>query len=212
MYSRIPRGAVLGVALIGLLSASFPGMADIYKYLDPNGRIYLTDKPMPRGYRLLRTFKGMGGTRTQPAPNFALPTGSQIRENKARYSSIIEAAAKRERLHPELLHAVVLAESAYDPRALSSAGAAGLMQLMPATAERFGVSNRWDPVANVNAGARYLRVLLDLFEHDLKLALAGYNAGESAVKKYGNRIPPYPETQHYVQKVMAYYRQATSNS
>ena len=133
-------------------------------------------------------------------------------ENKKRFGPIIEAAARREHLHPQLLHAVVLAESAYDPQALSSAGAAGLMQLMPATAERFGVSDRWDPVANVNAGARYLRELLDLFEHDLRLALAAYNAGESAVMKYGNQIPPYPETQHYVQKVIAYFRQTATSS
>jgi len=213
MSSGFPRKAVLGMALVSLLSLSFPAAADIYKYLDPNGRIYLTDQSMGPGYKLLRVFKGMGGTRSQPAaPRFSLPTAARIIENKKRYAPIIEAAAERERLRPELLHAVVLAESAYDPRALSSAGAAGLMQLMPETAKRFGVNDRWDPVANVNAGARYLRVLLDLFEHDLKLALAAYNAGESAVKKYGNRIPPYPETQHYVQKVMAYYRQTTSNS
>ena len=108
-------------------------------------------------------------------------------------------------LEPELLHAVVRAESAYDPDAVSSAGAVGLMQLMPDTARRYGVSDRRDPDANVLAGASYLRDLIAEFEQDLELALAAYNAGENAVRSYGNRIPPYPETQGYVRKVLRYY-------
>ncbi len=106
-----------------------------------------------------------------------------------------------------LVHAVVTAESAYDPHALSSAGALGLMQLMPATAKRFGVSDRKNPRANVYAGTRYLKQLLGMFDNDVRLALAAYNAGENAVIKYDNQIPPYPETQNYVRKVLKYYRQ-----
>jgi soluble lytic murein transglycosylase-like protein len=100
---------------------------------------------------------------------------------------------------------VVQAESAYNSKAVSTAGAMGLMQLMPATAERYGVADVWDPRQNLNGGARYLRDLLDMFKNNLKLALAAYNAGESAVMKYGNRIPPYPETQNYVRKVIDFY-------
>ena len=100
---------------------------------------------------------------------------------------------------------MVRAESAYDPDAVSSAGAVGLMQLMPETARRYGVSDRRDPDANVLAGASYLRDLIAEFEQDLELALAAYNAGENAVRSYGNRIPPYPETQGYVRKVLRYY-------
>jgi soluble lytic murein transglycosylase-like protein len=105
---------------------------------------------------------------------------------------------------PELLHAVIRAESAYQPNALSHAGACGLMQLMPATAARFRVRNIWDPAENIEGGATYLRFLMDLFDNDLRLALAGYNAGENAVKRYGNQIPPYPETQNYVRKVLQF--------
>ena len=100
---------------------------------------------------------------------------------------------------------MVTAESAYDPVAVSSAGAVGLMQLMPGTAERYGVRNRRDPRQNVLGGVRYLRDLLVQFD-DLTLALAAYNAGENAVIRYGNRIPPYPETQNYVRKVLTFYR------
>ncbi len=105
---------------------------------------------------------------------------------------------------PELLHAVIRAESAYQPNALSHAGACGLMQLMPATAKRFKVQNIWDPAENIEGGATYLRFLMDLFGNDLRLALAGYNAGENAVKRYDNQIPPYSETQNYVRKVLQF--------
>ena len=119
---------------------------------------------------------------------------------------MIEKVAQRTNLKPELLHAVVRAESAYDPKALSKKGARGLMQLMPATADRYGVNDSWDPEQNLDGGARYLRDLLDMFDQNLKLAVAAYNAGENAVKKYGNTIPPYPETRQYVRKVVTFYQ------
>jgi soluble lytic murein transglycosylase-like protein len=100
---------------------------------------------------------------------------------------------------------VITAESAYDPDAVSSAGAVGLMQLMPGTAQRYGVANRRDPVANVAGGTRYLRDLLEMFDQNLVLAIAAYNAGENAVLEYGRRIPPYKETETYVRRVLKYY-------
>ena len=109
------------------------------------------------------------------------------------------------------MHAVISAESAYNPWAVSPKGAMGLMQLMPGTAERFGVSNPYDPIANMHGGARYLRWLLDRF-NDHRLAIAGYNAGEGAVQKYGNQIPPYQETQTYVVRVLNFYQQYRGNS
>jgi hypothetical protein len=109
------------------------------------------------------------------------------------------------RLEPALMHAVISAESSYNPWAVSPKGAMGLMQLMPGTAERFGVSNPYDPVANMHGGARYLRWLLDRF-NDPRLAVAAYNAGEGAVQKYGNQIPPYQETQTYVVRVLDFYQ------
>jgi soluble lytic murein transglycosylase-like protein len=118
---------------------------------------------------------------------------------------MIERIANAHDLRPELIHAVIRAESAYQADAVSSKGAVGLMQLMPATAERYGVVDRSDPEQNVQGGVAYLRDLLELFESDLRLALAAYNAGENAVMRYGNAIPPYPETQNYVRKVIRFY-------
>ena len=128
-------------------------------------------------------------------------------KNRSRYTKMIDEIAHKARLYPSLLHAVIKAESAYDPNAISRAGAVGMMQLMPQTAKRFGVKDRRDPKDNVQGGARYLRELLTMFNNNIKLALAAYNAGEKAVQKYGNKIPPYPETQNYVKKVLAFYIQ-----
>ena len=130
---------------------------------------------------------------------------AQIRANKRRFTPLINQVAKRYRLEAALVLAVVAAESAYDPNAVSIAGAVGLMQLMPQTAQRYGVKNRRDPLQNVVGGVRYLRDLLLQF-NELPLALAAYNAGEDAVVKYGHRIPPYAETQDYVRKVLNYYQ------
>ena len=126
-----------------------------------------------------------------------------------RWTPLINRMAQREGLDPALAHAVIAAESAYRPTARSPKGAVGLMQLMPATAERFGVprAQRHDPEANLRAGLRYLKWLIAHFDGDLRLALAGYNAGEGAVHKYGNRMPPYPETQAYVRTVQDYLAQ-----
>lgn len=198
-------------ALVFLLGLSLvtPVYADIYKYTAPDGRIYYTDNPTHSKYKLI--IRSKPRKHNAPATNLASRpkknTGSitYSPKNKGKYTPIIRAAAEKHQLDPNLLHAVIQAESAYDAAAISSAGAVGLMQLMPATAKRYGVTNRKDPVQNVNGGAQYLKFLLKLFDSNLKLAVAAYNAGENAVKKYKNSIPPYPETQHYVKKVLALY-------
>jgi hypothetical protein len=110
-------------------------------------------------------------------------------------------AGKRNSVDPLLLYSIMHQESSFKPRAVSYKGARGLMQLMPPTAVRFGVSNIWDAKQNIEGGARYMRFLLDLFSGDVNLALAGYNAGEGAVIKYGYNIPPYSETQEYVRRI-----------
>jgi len=141
--------------------------------------------------------------RTDPyALRPATPVTGSMSVRRARYRHLIDDAARRHGLTPELLHAVIRTESAYQANARSHAGACGLMQLMPQTASRFRVGDIWDPAENIEGGAAYLRFLLDLFDHDLRLALAGYNAGEGAVKKYGYEIPPYRETRDYVRKVL----------
>ncbi len=121
------------------------------------------------------------------------------------FAPYINMVARQYNLQPALLHAVITVESAYNPNAKSHANAHGLMQLIPATAQRFGVIDIYDPIQNMQGGAAYLRYLLDYFG-DVSLALAGYNAGEGAVRKYGNKIPPYKETMNYVPKVLEYYQ------
>lgn len=191
-----------GIILLAACVLLAPGAhADIYKYTDKHGRVYLTDTPQHSGYkRLVKTWKGW----EEPKSSIAL---KDFEKNRKLHSATIEHYAQQYRLPTSLVHAVVTAESAYDPEAISKAGAVGLMQLMPDTARRYGVNNRRNPSENVNGGTRYLRDLLLMFNNDVKLALAAYNAGENAVKQYGNKIPPYEETRHYVNKVLAYFRE-----
>ncbi|MDC9729931.1 MAG: transglycosylase SLT domain-containing protein [Methyloprofundus sp.] len=172
--------------------------ADVYKYTDKNGHIYFTDRPKHKKYKLL--------IRTRPKSyNSALKV---MAVNKKKYAPIILAAARKHKIDEALIHAVIRAESAYDANAISSAGAVGLMQLMPGTAKQYGALNRTDPKQNVFAGTRYLKYLISLFPQDLKLAIAAYNAGESTVKRYKNTIPPYPETQKYVRQVLRFYQKS----
>jgi soluble lytic murein transglycosylase-like protein len=117
---------------------------------------------------------------------------------------IIFRAGEREGVDPRFIHAVIKQESKYDPHAVSPVGARGLMQMMPATAKRFGLKDPEDAVANVEAGTKYLKWLLKRFDGDVSLALAGYNAGEGSVDKY-NGVPPYSETQNYVKKIVSNY-------
>jgi soluble lytic murein transglycosylase-like protein len=184
------------------LSAALAGpvLADIYKYVDEQGHVYLTDRPNHNKYKLLvKTWKGW--VESNSRIDYA-----NLERNRQRYTPLIQTAAKHYRLPDALLHAVIRVESAYDPAAVSRAGAVGLMQLMPGTAQRYGVINRRDPAANVTGGTRYLRDLLAMFNNDLVLALAAYNAGEEAVVESGYKIPPYYETRRYVQKVLEHYR------
>ena len=117
------------------------------------------------------------------------------------FDKFIVESGQRNSVDPMLLYAIMHQESTFKPRAMSHKGARGLMQLIPPTASRFGVTNIWDPKQNIEGGARYMRFLLDLFSGDVRLALAGYNAGEGAVMKYGFRVPPYNETQEYVRRI-----------
>jgi soluble lytic murein transglycosylase-like protein len=126
-------------------------------------------------------------------------------QKRVRYAPVIKAAAEASNVPVALIEAVITAESQFNPNAVSPVGAVGMMQLMPKTAERFGVKDRTDPEENILGGAKYLKVLLKRFDNDQSLAIAAYNAGEGNVKKHGNKIPPFPETQKYVPKVLAYY-------
>ena len=190
-------GLMIGSLIVSVF-ISVPVMADVYKYVDKNGHVYLTDRPEHKGYKMIvRTWKGWKEKRYN---------GAGLAKRQKEYADIIKAAAVKNKLPIALVHAVITAESAYQPKVISKAGAVGMMQLMPATAERYGVKDSKDAEANIAGGTKYLRDLLEMFDNDTKLALAAYNAGEGAVMKYGNKIPPYKETQHYVVKVLSYYK------
>jgi soluble lytic murein transglycosylase-like protein len=176
--------------------------ADVYKYRDARGHILLTDKPM-RGMTLLKRYSLTTGRSSRPAAGGVM---AAMRQRQRDLDPLIARAAREQNLRPELVHAVIRAESAYRSDAISSKGAVGLMQLMPATAERFGVTDRRDPAQNLRGGTTYLRELLVMFDNDLQLALAAYNAGENAVIRHGRKIPPYAETREYVRRVIAFYQ------
>ena len=193
------------ILAVSLAFASAHAEAEIFRYLDQRGGTVFTDHPLADSrYKLV--WRSSTGDVTEPVRAAVAEKRPPPRwAKKPEYAPLISRVAQKVKLSPELIHAVVQAESAYNPGAVSSAGAMGLMQLMPATARRYGVADVWDPRQNLEAGATYLRDLLDMFQNNLKLALAAYNAGEGAVRKYGNRIPPYPETQSYVRKVVGFY-------
>lgn len=154
----------------------------------------------PHALRLRTEAQAVPEPQREPSPPSPL-------ENKP-YAELILEAAKATALDPALVHAVIFVESRYDPAARSPKGAIGLMQLLPETAARYGVPNPALSIeANIRAGTRYLQYLMRLFDNRLDLVLAAYNAGENAVLRYGHRIPPYQETQHYVPAVLAKYRE-----
>ncbi|MBT3182656.1 MAG: lytic transglycosylase domain-containing protein [Deltaproteobacteria bacterium] len=144
--------------------------------------------------------------RRQPPPKLGMSRriSSKHAKRLAQYAPHIEAAARKYQVPVELICGVILQESGAQKKAVSHCGARGLMQLMPGTAKRFGVRNSFDPGQNIDGGTRYLRFLLNHFKGDISLALAGYNAGEHNVEKYGNKIPPFKETQNYVPAVLNY--------
>ena len=146
----------------------------------------------------------------QTAFSHAIPiTPSSLPTSKAQIQSLVQSQAKRYGVDPSLVEAVVKAESAYNPTAVSKVGAQGLMQLMPATAQELGVSNSFDPAQNIAGGTKYLAGLLNRYNGNLQKAVAAYNAGPGAVDKYGG-IPPYRETQNYVRKVLSFRNQLAS--
>ena len=198
----------VGIAAVAFGALAQPALADIFTFKDDNGVIHFTNLPSnDKRYKLL--YKEP--TNPVPAPTAAvrggvvskwLPSDALIQ----RYSPIVDVASRTYGVDKALVHAVISAESGYNPSAVSRAGAIGLMQLMPQTAKRYGVKNILDPVDNIHGGVRYLKDLLMMFNGNMELAVAAYNAGENAVIKYGNRIPPYAETVQYVPKVLGFYR------
>lgn len=170
-----------------------PAHAQIYSWRDDNGNLVLSNKPRDgeasvASYAVRRS-DTVRATRYVPAGR----TG--------RWDDVIVHHSREQGVRPDLVRAVVQVESAYNPNAVSPKGAQGLMQLMPSTARELGVRNPFNPIENIRAGIMYLRRLLDRYNNDEVLALAAYNAGPTAVDKYGEKVPPYRETRDYVTKV-----------
>jgi soluble lytic murein transglycosylase-like protein len=210
----------LALALL-LVSVTAGGVsAQLAFYVDENGkRIYINANPAPApkqpvtkptALRLARPARTTLVAPVQSRSPFQTPPGLRAAVVPAAaltptapppsVEAVIHEAAKRHDVDPELVKAIVGVESNFSPHAVSNKGAMGLMQLMPATARRFGVGNVFNPVENVDGGVRYLKYLLGYFDGDLKLSVAAYNAGENAVVRYGG-VPPYRETQNYVKKI-----------
>jgi soluble lytic murein transglycosylase-like protein len=193
------RWLAAGVAMALCAGAAH---ADLYGFVDGDRVSMIISDTPPEDTRYKLFKKGEAGRYVTLPQEPAAGEPLQL----AKYGSQIHAAARETNVDPALIHAVISVESGYNPAARSSAGAVGLMQLMPGTAKRYGVTNRLDPAQNIRGGARYLRDLKVLFDDNLQLVLAAYNAGEEAVMKHGRRIPPYRETAAYVPKVLGHYR------
>lgn len=213
MHPVRPRPAVAlfyAVAIIMLLAAG-PARADIYGFVDEKGVAHLSNVQLDHRYYLYKkerkqtTFPGSSLVIINVPGSVPRRTTNVNPAHRKQFAPMVSTVAKENGLDPALLHAVITVESGYNPKARSSKGAAGLMQLMPETARRYQVIDIWDPRQNVSGGARYLRDLLAMFNNNMGLALAAYNAGESAVIQHGNRIPPYPETRSYVPRVIQHY-------
>jgi soluble lytic murein transglycosylase-like protein len=190
-----PKAIPLMLSLLAV-AACGAARADIYSFVDSSGVTHFSNVPTDSRYHLL-----LAAPVEAPSPN-----PGRFLAHAAAYDPMIERAARTAAVRPELVRAVIVVESAFNPRAVSKRGALGLMQLKPSTAKRYGVSDCFDPEQNITAGARYLRDLMTRFGNNLELALAAYNAGEDAVERYGRAIPPFSETRQYVPNVMRVYR------
>lgn len=220
--------------LSALLLSSGYARADLYGYVDEQGQVHLANHAVDERYQLFQrgtlpapetadrsavladaTTPGLGATLSRdslppPPPPETVSTAAPTPidpQLAARFNRLISRTAREFGLDVQLLHSIVTVESAYNPQAVSPKGAIGLMQVMPDTGKRFGVTALTDPRQNLQAGARYLHFLLERFNHDLPLVIAAYNAGEGAVQKYRNTIPPFRETRDYVARVLASYQQ-----
>jgi soluble lytic murein transglycosylase-like protein len=179
----------LFVLAIVIFGTAMTGRGDIYKYVDPEGVIHLTNVPTQHNvpYVLIMREKRVI---------------IQLKGDSTLYDDLIAKASEKYRVDSTLIKAIIKAESNFNHRAVSPMGARGLMQLMPATAVTLQVKDSFHPENNIDGGVRYLRYLMNLFNGNLPLVLAAYNAGENAVLRYNNRIPPYQETQTYVKRVL----------
>lgn len=194
--------------IISFLACNF-AWADIYVYKHRDGTILITEHPQTANssYTLMEVKRSINQPKIAPKVNVYTTKRSKPQKKiiHSKYDATIKAIARQHGVDDKIIKAMVQVESAFRSSAVSPKGAQGLMQLMPGTAKRYGVNNSFDPVQNLLGGVRYFKDLLEMFNNNLTLALAAYNAGEGAVQKYKG-IPPYKETRLYVQKVIHYHR------
>lgn len=230
---RLRIRLLAGLLAACCLGASAMAHADIYGYIDAEGNAHFAAAALDSRYQLFMRGNGtfdtskigaLGGSPAADAKNAAtsghradnrLLNYLATHPNLKKYEAMVNRAAAEFTLDPALLKAIMAAESGFNPNAVSPKGAIGLMQIMPATAQRYGMQadkkrtlqqKLTDPAINIRLAARYLRDLKNLFPQRLELMIASYNAGEGAVQKYSNQIPPYPETKNYVQLVGQFYQ------
>jgi soluble lytic murein transglycosylase-like protein len=217
-------GLLIGLAL-GLASTN--AHADIYGYFDADGNAHFATEALDSRYKLFARGDGAfdSGSLGRGRGGLAIADGGHSNNpllrylsshpDRKKYQEMVERAAAEYQLEPALLNAIMAAESGFNPKAVSSKGAIGLMQVMPATAERYGLQadkkrsinqKLTDPAINIRLAAHYLSDLEKMFPQHPELAVASYNAGEGAVQKYRNQIPPFPETRNYVQLVSQFYQ------
>jgi len=183
--------------------------ADVFMVRDSRGLVYFTDA-VPAGgknYKIIKNYTLKSSGKHAEAPS-SIAVGAAPAKGSDRYDRLIHQAAKRHDLDPMLVKSVIKVESDFDRFSVSSKGARGLMQLMPETARLLDVKNIFDPAQNISGGAKYLKMMIEQFEGNLRLALAAYNAGPTAVKKYGG-VPPFDETMRYITKVYSTYKALT---
>ena len=196
------RGMLVVASLLGvLLPAVSQAKSGFFLYQLPDGSRMITDRPVTdKRYKLVRSSRQVTGMGRQAANKYNRQRPAKIDE----YDTLIRRASNRYGVDIALVKAVIHTESHFNPEATSHKGASGLMQLMPKTAAIYGIRDLYNPKQNIEAGVRHLRYLLGKYRNNMKHAIAAYNAGETAVKKYAG-IPPYPETQKYVTKVLRYH-------
>ena len=183
------------VAVCAVVGLSMPAEAQIYSWRDANGVLTLSDRPQNADAQAVRV-------PVVPIGQMLVGRGQMVvGRTSPTFDPLIRQHARDQGIRAELVRAVIQVESAFNPWAVSPKGAMGLMQLMPATARELGVSDPFNPAENIRGGVTYLRRLLDRYNDDEQLALAAYNAGPTAVDRYGSKIPPYKETRNYVQKI-----------
>ncbi|HZQ63253.1 MAG TPA: lytic transglycosylase domain-containing protein [Casimicrobiaceae bacterium] len=226
--AQILRRVAVGAAALGIMAFAPLAPAEVWGFVDDTGQVHVANWQLDARYHLF--FKGeapgepASSSPAAPASDAsaaasAAPADPAVQRwlndvHSKRYERLIEQHAARASVDPALVKAIVAVESSFTPTAVSPKGARGLMQVMPQTAARYGVSSDntrsaeeklLDPVVNLQVGTRYLRDLLAHFADNIALAIAAYNAGENAVERYKNRIPPYPETREYVKRVQQLY-------